>query len=109
MARVTIQDAVEIVGNRFDLILLATKRARELANGKDPKVEWDNDKPTVVALREIEAGLISEEIMVTDDYASEFQEAFKFFDYLKVSSKSGENVQKAFDLLTTKILDRQSY
>ena len=66
MARVTIQDAVEIVGNRFDLILLATKRARELANGKDPKVEWDNDKPTVVALREIEAGLISEEIMVTE-------------------------------------------
>jgi len=67
MARVTIQDAVEIVGNRFDLILLATKRARELATGgKDPKVEWDNDKPTVVALREIEAGLISEEIMETE-------------------------------------------
>jgi len=67
MARVTIQDAVEIVGNRFDLILLATKRARELATGgKEPKVEWDNDKPTVVALREIEAGLISEEIMETE-------------------------------------------
>ena len=66
MARVTIQDAVEIVGNRFDLIMLATKRARELANGKDPKVEWDNDKPTVVALREIEAGLISQEIMETE-------------------------------------------
>ncbi len=64
MARVTVQDAVEIVGNRFDLILLATKRARELAiGGKDPKVEWDNDKPTVVALREIEEGLISQEIM----------------------------------------------
>jgi len=67
MARVTIQDAVEIVGNRFDLIMLATKRARELATGgKDPKVEWDNDKPTVVALREIEAGLISQEIMETE-------------------------------------------
>ncbi len=64
MARVTVQDAVEIVGNRFDLILLATKRARELATGgKEPKVEWDNDKPTVVALREIEEGLISKEIM----------------------------------------------
>ncbi|PCJ48012.1 MAG: DNA-directed RNA polymerase subunit omega [Gammaproteobacteria bacterium] len=67
MARVTIQDAVEIVGNRFDLILLATKRARELATGgKDPKVEWDNDKPTVVALREIEAGLITQDIMETE-------------------------------------------
>jgi len=64
MARVTVQDAVETVGNRFDLILLATKRARELATGgKEPKVEWDNDKPTVVALREIEEGLISKEIM----------------------------------------------
>lgn len=64
MARVTVQDAVEKVGNRFDLILLATKRAREIATGgKDPKVEWDNDKPTVVALREIEEGLISQEIM----------------------------------------------
>ena len=64
MARVTVQDAVEKVGNRFDLIMLATKRARELAiMGKEPKVEWDNDKPTVVALREIEEGLISKEIM----------------------------------------------
>jgi DNA-directed RNA polymerase subunit omega len=64
MARVTVQDAVEVIGNRFDLILLATERARHLANGtKEPKVEWDNDKPTVVALREIEEGLISKEIM----------------------------------------------
>ena len=64
MARVTVQDAVEVVGNRFDLILLATERARDLANGtKEPKVDWDNDKPTVVALREIEEGLISKEIM----------------------------------------------
>ena len=70
MARVTVQDAVEIVGNRFDLILLATKRARELATGgKEPKVEWDNDKPTVVALREIEAGLISTEIMENEAQA----------------------------------------
>lgn len=67
MARVTIQDAVEIVGNRFDLIMLATKRARQLATGgKDPKVEWNNDKPTVVALREIEAGLITQEIMESE-------------------------------------------
>jgi hypothetical protein len=47
--------------------------------------------------------------MVTDDYASDFQDAFNLFDYLKISSKSGENVHKAFELLTTKILDRQSY
>jgi GTPase SAR1 family protein len=52
---------------------------------------------------------LTEDIMVTDDYASDFQDTFKLFDYLKISSKSGENVQKAFELLTTKILDRQSY
>ena len=67
MARVTVQDAVEIIGNRFDLIMVATKRARELATGgKDAKVAWDNDKPTVVALREIEAGLISNKIMAKE-------------------------------------------
>jgi len=62
MARVTVEDAVDAVGNRFDLIMLASKRARQLATGgKDPMVEWDNDKPTVVALREIEAGLVTED------------------------------------------------
>ncbi|WP_371876069.1 DNA-directed RNA polymerase subunit omega [Pleionea sp. CnH1-48] len=60
MARVTVQDAVDKTGNRFDLIMLAAKRARQIATGgQDPMVEWDNDKPTVVALREIEKGLVS--------------------------------------------------
>lgn len=52
---------------------------------------------------------LSNDIMVTNDYALEFKEAFNLFDYLKVSSKSGENVQKAFNLLTKRILDRQSH
>ena len=64
MARVTVQDAVEKVGNRFDLILMAARRARQLQlNQRMPLVSEDNDKPTVIALREIEEGLISEEIM----------------------------------------------
>ena len=53
MARVTIEDCLAKVENHFELVLLATKRARELDQGKDPKVEWENDKATVVALREI--------------------------------------------------------
>ena len=62
MARVTVEDAVEAIGNRFDLIMVASKRARQLATGgKEPMVEWDNDKPTVVALREIEAGFVTTE------------------------------------------------
>ena len=52
------------VDNRFDLVLLASRRARQLANGVDPLVPWENDKPTVVALREIAEGLITEETMV---------------------------------------------
>lgn len=57
MARVTVEDCLRNVKNRFELVLVAAKRARQLMRGtSDPKVEWDNDKPTVVALREIAAG-----------------------------------------------------
>lgn len=56
MARVTVEDCLRNVKNRFELVLLAAKRARQLMRGKDPKVEWDNDKATVVALREIAEG-----------------------------------------------------
>ena len=60
MARVTVQDAVEKIGNRFDLILTAARR--------EPLVPEDNDKPTVIALREIEKGLINQEIMDAKEY-----------------------------------------
>lgn len=64
MARVTVQDAVEKVGNRFDLILTAARRARDLQlHIREPLVPEENDKPTVIALREIEEGLINNEIM----------------------------------------------
>lgn len=56
MARVTVEDCLKNVKNRFELVIVASKRARQLMRGKEPKVAWDNDKPTVVALREIAAG-----------------------------------------------------
>ncbi|MBY5994102.1 DNA-directed RNA polymerase subunit omega [Ferrimonas balearica] len=60
MARVTVEDAVEQIGNRFDLILVAARRARQLSvQGKEALVEVENDKSTVIALREIEQGLIN--------------------------------------------------
>lgn len=59
MARVTVEDCLANVENRFELVLLAARRARELGQGKDPKVKWEKDKPTVVALREIAEGLIT--------------------------------------------------
>ncbi|SPP31799.1 DNA-directed RNA polymerase subunit omega [Arsenophonus endosymbiont of Aleurodicus floccissimus] len=64
MARVTVQDAVEKVGNRFDLVLVAARRARQLQiNGKNPLVKEENDKVTVISLREIESGLINAQIL----------------------------------------------
>lgn len=64
MARVTVEDAVDKVGSRFDLVLVAARRARQLATeGKEPLVPAGNDKPTVLALREIEKGLIDSDAM----------------------------------------------
>ena len=63
MARVTVEDCLDHVDNRFELVLVASKRARQLARqGMEPTVEWDNDKPTVVALREIAVGHVTKEI-----------------------------------------------
>lgn len=57
MARITVEDCLEHVSNRFELVILAAKRARQLMRGSvDPTVPWENDKPTVVALREIATG-----------------------------------------------------
>ncbi|EGV50095.1 DNA-directed RNA polymerase subunit omega [Candidatus Endoriftia persephone str. Guaymas] len=59
MARVTVEDCLDYVDNRFDLVLVATKRARQLEHGVEPLLPWENDKPTVMALREIADGLIA--------------------------------------------------
>lgn len=77
MARVTVQDAVEKVGNRFDLVLVAARRARQMqVGGKDALVPEENDKPTVIALREIEEGLITNQILdVRDRQEQHEQEA----------------------------------
>ena len=61
MARITIEDCLENINNRFELVLTATKRARQIAHGSEPMVQEENDKPTVLALREIADGLIDKE------------------------------------------------
>jgi len=63
MARITVEDCLEFVDNRFQLVLVSSKRARQIANGADPLLPWENDKPTVMALREIEEGLINASIL----------------------------------------------
>lgn len=72
MARVTVEDCLDNVDNRFELVMLATKRARQIATGgKEPKVAWENDKPTVVALREIASGLVDAGSVAQDDIVEE--------------------------------------
>lgn len=65
MARITVEDCLDNVDNRFELVMISSKRARQLQiEGKDPLVSADNDKPTVIALREIAEGLIGADILV---------------------------------------------
>ena len=64
MARITVEDCLDNVENRFELVMLATKRARQLATGgKDPLVNEDSDKATVIALREISEGLVTNALL----------------------------------------------
>jgi len=63
MARITVEDCLEHVENRFDLVMLASRRARQISQGAEPLVPAENDKPTVIALREIAENLINSESM----------------------------------------------
>lgn len=63
MARLTVEDCLDNVENRFQLVLVAAKRARQISMGGAPMLPVDNDKPTVLALREISAGLVTNSIL----------------------------------------------
>ena len=85
MARVTVEDCLENIHNRFDLILVASKRARQIARGvSEPMVERENDKPTVLALREIADGLVTKEILNQPE-----RELPNKFHYVDLSISSG--------------------
>ncbi len=64
MARITVEDCLSHVENMFELVLLAAKRARRLSNGADALVDWENDKSTVVALREIAEGKVHRDLLL---------------------------------------------
>ncbi len=63
MARITVEDCLDNISNIFEMVLVASKRARRIAHGADPLVELENDKPTVIALREIAEGHITPSIL----------------------------------------------
>jgi len=67
MARITVEDSLQNVPNLFQLVLVAARRARKLANGAEATLDWENDKPTVLALREIAAGHVGLEILEEPD------------------------------------------
>ena len=67
MARITVEDCLENIENIFEMVLVAAKRARRVAHGADPMVELENDKPTVIALREIAEGLVTPSILEETD------------------------------------------
>ena len=115
MARVTVEDCLENVDNRFQLVLVATKRARQLANGVEPFVPWENDKPTIVALREIADGRITPAILdepvrteldeleefvsgeVTSDAEAKVETEAKVEAEAKVETEAGEAAPAADD------------
>lgn len=63
MARITVEDCLDNIDNIFEMVLVAAKRARRIAHGAEPMVELENDKPTVLALREIADGLVTPSIL----------------------------------------------
>jgi len=63
MARITVEDCLDNIENIFEMVLVAAKRARRVAHGADPMVELENDKPTVIALREIAEGFVTPSIL----------------------------------------------
>ena len=67
MARVTVEDCLEHVDNKFELATIASKRARQLARGAHSQLDWEDDKPSVLALREIAEGLVSRDILKEPD------------------------------------------
>lgn len=67
MARVTVEDCLENTHDKFELTAIATKRARQLAGGAHTELDWEDDKPTVMALREIAAGLVDRQILSEPD------------------------------------------
>ncbi len=75
MARITVEDCLDHVDNRFELVMVATRRARQMRTyGAEPLVPEENDKATVIALREIAAGLISDEMLDAQEVSTEDDE-----------------------------------
>ena len=95
MARVTVEDCLQNVDNRFQLVLVAAKRARQLTMGKEPLVDWENDKATVVALREISEGLVDRSILDKEPEPVKQEESLEDLLAAAESGQDGNTEQSA--------------
>jgi len=97
MARITVEDCLNNVENRFDLVMIASKRARQLqTGGKDALVSEDNDKPTVVALREIAEGLVNSSIL-TNTREEETKDSLEAVEAAAVAKSNDISIEEAMD------------
>ena len=95
MARITVEDCLKNVDNRFELVMVSSKRARQLALGsKEALVPWEKDKPTVVALREIEEGFITADILIERKKPDDFIIEAEATEEAEIITE-GENISEA--------------
>ena len=97
MARITVEDCLEHVENRFDLVLLAARRARQISQGADPLVPPENDKPTVLALREIAENLINASSMDEMEAQAEIEKIATDDDLIRQIAQASMEAEEAPD------------
>ena len=99
MARITVEDCLEVVDNRFELVMMAAKRARQLANGVDPRIDntENDDKPTVLALREIAARSIDQEFIDAVDKSERERKEREALEWAAAEVVADEDLAKGDD------------
>lgn len=97
MARITVEDCLQVVDNRFELVMLAAKRARQLANGVEPQIDnsESDDKPTVLALREIAARAVDPEYLEAVDKTERERKEREAMEWAAAEMVADEDMAKA--------------
>lgn len=103
MARITVEDCLQNVDNRFNLVLIAAKRARQLAEGYQSDLDVENDKNTVLALREIAAGLVDSDILIDKPEPEETAEDLFLSDEImaEINDDSDQDIAANADSIVT--------
>lgn len=99
MARITVEDCLEVVDNRFELVMMAAKRARQLANGVDSRIDnsENDDKPTVLALREIAARVIDQEFIDAVDKSERERKEREALEWAAAEVVADDDLSKGDD------------